>query len=560
MFRSNVARIALVAAVMAALLGVSLAGAHGGHPQKKLFNGQWYHTTAGGYGAYMNLTTSQYWYLCDGGTPSCQSKWGAPAQEAINDWNNQPTTVDFMLMPDQNLNYDMQVAIADQLFSDPSILGIALFYDIGANPCDPNSCTYYHGEAWQADDGHAGPYWGTSSQRRGTIIHELGHLLNLGHESISPDGLTVIECGFDETGAIPHSVMAYDCIFPLVAGGSAEHYVHIWDTCGVNHKYFDPGFGFSGCDGDGDLIPEESDNCLLVYNPAQTDGDSDGRGDACDNCPSVSNASQTNSDGDAFGNACDNCPTVTNASQTNSDGDSFGDACDNCPAVTNVSQTNSDGDSHGDACDNCPLVSSANQANFDGDAMGDVCDPDDDNDGNPDGSDPDDDNDRVTDVDEAPCGGATPSSLRPERVDGAFAGVDDDGDTVIDEALPGGAANNDCDGDGFKGSAESNVYAGAGPRDQDPCGNTGWPADFAQDLQPNALDVEDLGTYIAPVRHLNTSFGDVDYDVRWDLAPGSMFGEAINVQDMGALVSGASGYPPMLFGTPAYGSVCPWAP
>ena len=40
-----------------------------------------------------------------------------------------------------------------------------------------------------------------------------------------------------------------------------------------------------------------------------------------------------------------------------------------------------------------------------------------------DGCDPDDDNDGVYDLDEGPCGGATPSYLRPGRVDGAFAVV-----------------------------------------------------------------------------------------------------------------------------------------
>ena len=48
----------------------------------------------------------------------------------------------------------------------------------------------------------------------------------------------------------------------------------------------------------------------------------------------------------------------------------------------------------------------------------------------------------------------TNTAKRPERIDGVFAGVSDDGDVAIDEALPPGAEGYDCDGDGFTGAAE----------------------------------------------------------------------------------------------------------
>ena len=60
---------------------------------------------------------------------------------------------------------------------------------------------------------------------------------------------------------------------------------------------------------------------------------------------------------------------------------------------------------------------------------------------------PDSDGDGVYDVDEGPCGGDPLNPLlRPERLDGPFHNVDDDGDTDVDEPLPTGSEDYDCDG------------------------------------------------------------------------------------------------------------------
>ena len=157
---------------------------------------------------------------------------------------------------------------------------------------------------------------------------------------------------------------------------------------------------------DGDGVPDATDNCPGVTNPAQADGDGDGLGDACD-------TTFDDSDGDTIGDGHDNCPSVGNPGQQNADGDSQGDACDsdddgdtvddgvdNCPLVANVGQGDTDGDTQGDACDgdddgdtvqdgsdNCPLAANPGQANADGDAQGDACDSDRDGDGAANGSD-----------------------------------------------------------------------------------------------------------------------------------------------------------------------------
>ena len=150
-------------------------------------------------------------------------------------------------------------------------------------------------------------------------------------------------------------------------------------------------------DGDGDGVPDSSDNCPLVANPDQVDQDLDGLGDLCD----------ADLDGDGLANEVDNCPDLANPDQADLDGDGTGDACDadvdgdavpdvadNCPLVANSAQADNDGDLVGDACDddddddgvddavdNCPLTANGDQGDFDGNGEGDACDGDVDGDG-----------------------------------------------------------------------------------------------------------------------------------------------------------------------------------
>ena len=180
----------------------------------------------------------------------------------------------------------------------------------------------------------------------------------------------------------------------------------------------------------------------------------------------------------------------------------------------------------------------------------------------------DSDADHIANPVETICGSnpLLPSSF-PERIDGAFASTDDDGDTIVNEALSDGTESYDCDGDGFSGTAEEHVFgsgAGSSVRDQDSCGGNGWPADLdSTGASANRIDLLDVTSFVAAPSKLNTSPGEPGYDVRWDLVAGSASGKQINILDVAALVAWKSptASPPMLGEARAFGGpACPWAP
>ena len=136
---------------------------------------------------------------------------------------------------------------------------------------------------------------------------------------------------------------------------------------------------FDNVDGDG--IPQATDRCPTVYDPAQPDQDGDGKGDLCDNCPALANLSQGDADADGVGDACD---------FDDVDQDGVANEIDNCADVYNPSQApgsngrgaacsavpDRDNDSVQDRNDNCVRTPNSNQANSDGDSLGNACDGD----------------------------------------------------------------------------------------------------------------------------------------------------------------------------------------
>jgi hypothetical protein len=158
------------------------------------------------------------------------------------------------------------------------------------------------------------------------------------------------------------------------------------------------------------------------------------------------------------------------------------------------------------------------------------------------------------------CAGAPVSGrdqrgyVRPLNGDGAGGAACDIG---AFEACP---ASNDCDGDGYVDTDEAVIGTNAGY----PCGGTGWPSDlWVQDASANTLDIQDILSFIAPTRLLDTSPGQGSlYDPRWDLAPGpnTPFTDHINIVDITTIFVGDAGspaYPPMFGGARALGLACP---
>jgi hypothetical protein len=96
-----------------------------------------------------------------------------------------------------------------------------------------------------------------------------------------------------------------------------------------------------------------------------SDGDGDGVPDLSDNCPGVANADQADNDADGVGNVCDNCPSVSNSSQDDTDNDGQGDACD----------ADIDGDGVPNGTDNCVFVPNPDQLDTNNNGIGDACEP-----------------------------------------------------------------------------------------------------------------------------------------------------------------------------------------
>jgi hypothetical protein len=278
-----------------------------------------------------------------------------------------------------------------------------------------------------------------------------------------------------------------------------------------------------GDGGDSDVFVDNVINGGIVVDTGGggscSDSDGDGVPDTSDNCPATANSNQSNFDGDANGDVCDTDDDNDGlADGSEPGGCQFDSDCDN----DTISDGPNDPDSGGPIVagpDNCTTVANTNQLNSDPDALGNACDPDDDNDGVLDGAD------------------NCPINSNPSQ-------SNMDGDSL------GDACDTEDDGDGFDDTAESHVLTN--PLDNcgshttvDPIYSQSWPADLYSVPgglnSVNKVTIQDLTSYLAPVRRFNTSPGpppDAGYHKRWDILPGpGLFSKHINIQDLTTLIT-----------------------
>jgi hypothetical protein len=114
----------------------------------------------------------------------------------------------------------------------------------------------------------------------------------------------------------------------------------------------------------------------------------------------------------------------------------------------------------------------------------------------------------------------------------------------LDIDASGDVCDADDDSDGYSDWAEGNI----GTERLGACGLGRWPSDFVAGGVPNSTNKVTLGdmtSFLSPIRRLDTSPGNPDFDARWDLVPGpGSLSSWINLQDLTALLAGPSGYPP----------------
>ncbi len=221
------------------------------HPVRTLDPDRWYQrlSDSGSYTTWMTLTM-------DRTVPSAlATKWNAPITNARDAWNDPataPNTVYFLEVAPHAEN-DIRITVGNW---EDDFLGGSYMRDEARHLCDESGpgvgdCDASHSRPntwWYAfidlnEDNHVERFGAAElpDQRQTTAAHELAHVLGLAHDGLTLGGDKDGYCG--EPGrAIPETITDDDCNDDFSTKDPQP-----WDSCGVNHAYYDPSFGYSGC-------------------------------------------------------------------------------------------------------------------------------------------------------------------------------------------------------------------------------------------------------------------------------------------------------------------------
>lgn len=200
-----------------------------------LFAQRWDLSVVGGdYVNWMDLKTD-FHYEC------CSTGWTTPVNNALNDWNNNDTTVLFETFSTHVDTRHVHIYVENTTATD--YLGEAKFYYLSGSSwvqCNPDSCDWDKVRVKLYNANHTG-FYNSVTQKRGTAAHELGHAIGL-----KGDDSTVNSCGEGDDDE-PNTVMSYQCLDPVEYGGEDIYITQPWDSCGVEHAYYDPNWGYAAC-------------------------------------------------------------------------------------------------------------------------------------------------------------------------------------------------------------------------------------------------------------------------------------------------------------------------
>ncbi len=225
------------------------AGSSGGVLEKSLFTDRWYQFYEDSYNYTTWMTLSTHKHIDSG----FSANWSAPVSAALADWNNAsvaPNTVFFSVNSGSDPEDDVHIAVTNdcvvhwgKTLCTYDALGMNYHFDQQKDPCQGGDCsvgpsdskpnTWWYSMTLLDDDEHSGSY-GTALKRQATVAHELGHAIVLAHEAYN------FQCG------PPASVMDYDCVLNATQQ-NGWYRPQQWDSCGINHAYYDPNWGWAGC-------------------------------------------------------------------------------------------------------------------------------------------------------------------------------------------------------------------------------------------------------------------------------------------------------------------------